>query len=645
MRRKQSGVFLVSAAIAVAIAGVLITFWGIRQAQQMRTERAERTGEALKIIGDAVQSFVVKYHDQIEKLLEHGTPLTLTVDGAAVSFQRGQQGNIPHDYYVANLTADNLINVMKIKGIGSKPPAGLGEYKIWIYRNCDVKQGTNCNIDTLTYITESMTKAGTKTPDMDSAVTAARKIGALGGVSRLDGHGKAEFVFLGGATVPMTFPEAGKSALIAVRGGFQSSAMDVFLRRDGSRAMTGDLQMGRHNIVGAGKLTMSDVEVTNASVKGSLDLGDATTQKSADIVNAGNITGNGKLAMSDLEVESGKVKGSLSADAMDVTNKLSVGGALTAKTATADTVTSTSVTADTVKTTKELKSGSGIVVLEKNYRVGGSCSGVGGLGQSSEGIALDSNGRVLSCQRGTWQLASAPQTEAEVPSPIVQIIRDREAMWLSVFRPGGGRLVSSVKGAIACTRMDSNRSEEMRALLINPVPDSEILYADDGEISFNRGGVNIPVACLSRSRHLSGVGGMPDPSTSLTHYYGIRPSEQFQSGSKGFDDIVEKLFRRREQELVVMGIWNYRWANCNGSYRARMEKALACTVTERDWCYSSTGGSQRASVEVDKSDGTPIVSFGNTYGDVTCAFRTKADALAAGFSLCGHEGNNCLAPW
>ncbi|EON11829.1 hypothetical protein [Pandoraea sp. SD6-2] len=67
MRSGQSGFFLVSAAVAVAVVGMLITFRGVQQRRQMRIERAERIGESLKAIGDAVETFTVKHHGEIEK--------------------------------------------------------------------------------------------------------------------------------------------------------------------------------------------------------------------------------------------------------------------------------------------------------------------------------------------------------------------------------------------------------------------------------------------------------------------------------------------------------------------------------------------------------------------------------------------------
>lgn len=88
MRKQQSGIFLISAAIAVAVLGVMISFWGVHQARQMRTEKAERMGEALKLMGDKVQSFVVEHHNAIVALLgPSAKPFTVrgvTLKGARI---------------------------------------------------------------------------------------------------------------------------------------------------------------------------------------------------------------------------------------------------------------------------------------------------------------------------------------------------------------------------------------------------------------------------------------------------------------------------------------------------------------------------------------------------------------------------------
>ncbi|MFK0376796.1 hypothetical protein [Pandoraea sp. NPDC090278] len=640
MRKKQTGAFLISAAIAVAILGVLISFWGVNYARQMRIERAERIGEALKIVGDRVQSFVVEHHHEIDALLRDGKP-ELKAGGETFQRETDSQGNV----YVGKLTAARLIKATNASGIGERPPGNVGEYVIRVYLSPDIA-GQKRNVETLTYIEKPIPKPYSSEPDMDAAAIAARKIGMLGGVSLIDGGHAFRFLDANGRSSTVeNFATTG--GLVAMRGGYSTSAMDVYLRRDGSRAMTGDLQMDKHDIVGAGKIAGDELKVASATVTGQLSLTDPKTNMRNNIVGAGNIEGDGKLTMRDLEVASAAVNGPLSANSMKVTGEMTVSGKLDASDAEIKTMKSGAISADSVATAKALKSGSGVVVLEKEYRVGGACGGVGGIDRSaSNGIALDAGGRVLSCQGGSWQLASTPKTITEVPDPIIQIIRKNEAVWLSIFKPDQHQGMHSVRGALACAHVDMPRGDMMTPAFLSSSGDAgspEVTLMGDGTISFYRSGRGASVACLSRSQRVKGeVYSITGPNSWT--YRTIAPHEQFASDSVEFQDKAIAIFTRRKQEHIVMGIWKYAWENCSGRYRGRMKGALACTVTERSWCYSTSGGSKRASVDID-TDGTPIVDFGNTYGEVTCAFPTKAHALAAGFSVCNHDGNNCVSIW
>ncbi|VVE50437.1 hypothetical protein PAQ31011_04674 [Pandoraea aquatica] len=635
MRKKQAGAFLISAAIAVAILGVLISFWGVNYARQMRIERAERIGEALKIVGDRVQSFVVEHHHEIDALLRDGKP-ELKAGGETFQRETDSQGNV----YVGKLTAARLIKATNASGIGERPPGNVGEYVIRVYLSPDVP-GQKRNVETLTYIEKPIPKPYSSEPDMDAAAIAARKIGMLGGVSQTEGGHAFRFLEANGrSSTVANFATTG--GLVAMRGGYSTSAMDAYLRRDGSRPMTGDLKMDKHDIVGAGKIVGHELQVasatvtgtldaTNVTIKGELNLTDPKTKARSDIVGAGDIKGAGKLTMGSLEVASAEVNGLLSAGSVQVSKDLNVSG---------------KAVADTVTSKEALKSGSGVVVLEKEYRVGGACSGVGGLDRSaSNGIALDAGGRVLSCQGGSWQLASTPKTITEVPDPIIKVIRTREAIWLSTFKPGATQGMVRVDGALACAPVGMRRTDMTSPTFVSPTGagSPEVWLEANGSVSFKGIGRGTEVACLSRSSWVKGeMYSLTGPNAWT--YVAIAPYEQFSSDSSEFKTRTAAIFARRQQEHIVMGIWKYEWANCSGSYRSRMKGALACTVRERNWCYSTSGGSKRASVEMD-TDGTPIVDFGNTYGEVTCAFPTKADTLAAGFSVCSYEGNNCVSTW
>lgn len=462
MRRKQSGIFLISAAIAVAVTGMLITFWGVNYTRQLRVERAERIGESLKIMGDATQSFAVKYHDRLNKLFEKNE--SFVIDGVQFTVT----GTAPR--VVGNLTAENLIKVMNVRGAASKPPNGMGEYAIRVYEDCVDNQ---CDIKTLVYLTQPIKRAYSDAPDYDAAATAMRKIGALGGMSRQNAPDHFRFLDNDGSESKVMNPAA-QPGLIAVRGGHQTSAMDTLLSLDGRKSMTGNLNLadksrgakgpvthhdivGAGNIEGAGTLKMASLDVGAASIQGTLNMESSRNNRRVNnnIVNAGNIEGTGKLTMTGLQVENATV------GALRATEGATFSGNLDLEDNDIDranSVKAKSVRATNVES-RSLKSTSGVVELGDAVVEGTQCD-VWGLGR-------DGAGRILSCQQDKdtswkWKLSmqSAPVTKDNVPQPVVeQIINDNRGsgLYISSFtlsspRPGkdavGFPLLLGSKGGV-----------------------------------------------------------------------------------------------------------------------------------------------------------------------------------------------------
>ncbi|MFJ2995119.1 hypothetical protein [Pandoraea sp. NPDC087047] len=415
----------------MAVVGALIAFWGSQQARQMRTERAERIGESLKIMGNAVETFTVKYHSDIDKFLAGSGAGTLTING--VEFTREQ---ISADRTrVANLTGESLIKALNLTGVSAEPPPGVGDYEIQVDRACE--NSNSCRIETLTYLTEPIKKTYSTDADLNLATVAARKIGAYGGVS-VDGN----FNFMGQDEGLLPIPNpSGLPGLLAMRGGSQTKDLNNIVMRDGSRGMTGDLQLKSknatgnevsHNIVGAGDikgsgvLSMGSLDVGGtASIKGTLDLGAEVdgSQKNNNIVNAGDIEGSGKLSMGALNVTQSATVGSLNAQGASTirgTLSLDNNDIDNAKSVKAKSLKATEVDADEVK--GKLKSKNGIVELDKAVAEGSECT-VWGIGR-------DNSGRIMSCQPGKrykweWKLSSVPTTAGEVPQPIVeQIVKE-----------------------------------------------------------------------------------------------------------------------------------------------------------------------------------------------------------------------------
>ncbi|MCE4061499.1 hypothetical protein LXM60_14935 [Pandoraea sputorum] len=433
MRKAQSGVFLISAAIAVAVVSLLISFWGLNYSRQLRIEKAERIGEALKVMGDKVQSFVVEHHDKIDALLRDPRK-TFVVEG--VRFERGTDAQSRP--YLTNLSAITLLKATRATGIGDRPPGNVGAYGIHVYHEC--KPGTSvCNVDTLTYIDKPMARRYSSEPDMDAAGMVARKIGVLGGVSLVEGQHDFRFIGTDGEFGTVANPKK-VAGLVAMRGGYSTVAHDVLVRRDGSQYMTGPLNFEqpdgtnpskKHDIVGVGTVTASAVEASKltvtggdisttgrmqangATISGELNLSSDVSNPNTynDIVGAKDIKGSGQLHMQGMTIAGDAKVGKLNS-----TGGATLGGPLDMS--DKDIKKAGRVEADT------LRAEEGVVELQKGSVQGQECK--------VWGMARDGDGRLLSCQRNApgsnywvWKLASTPGSVKEVPVEIVkEIIRD-----------------------------------------------------------------------------------------------------------------------------------------------------------------------------------------------------------------------------
>ncbi|VVE22668.1 hypothetical protein [Pandoraea fibrosis] len=390
MRIGQSGIFLISAAIAVGIVGMLITFFGVQQSRQMRIERAERIGESLKVIGNAVETFTVKHHGDIEKVLS-GTAGSFSAGGETFTVKGTPGPGATTE--IADLNATRLIKALALPGVGATPPRGVGEYRLHVYRICDAGSTSSCRIETLAYLTEPIKKLYSSEPDLSLAIVAAKKIGVYGGLSMPDNAGEFRFIEQVNGALPVANP-LGRPGLIAMRGGSQTKDLNNVVTRDGSRAMTGDLNFldpntsQKHSIVG----------VHNIKAEGALDVG--------------------QLNIADKAVARELNAATLSTDSLTTKGPSRFGGSLDM--GKENVTNAKTIEAQEVKS-KRLRSTSGIVELNEVQAVNDECKG--------SGIAVNGDGRVLSCQPDDksmtgrlWKLSGTANSKADVPDNVLMAI-------------------------------------------------------------------------------------------------------------------------------------------------------------------------------------------------------------------------------
>jgi len=439
MQRKQRGVFLIGATVAVAIVGMLLTIWMNQRMQEMRIQRAENIGAALKVIGEGVQSFVVKYQGEIhEALTSNPTPPVVLKDaGKLGSIKVGRLadsagpvlgiGNPP-----VAMTADHVIRIMNLPGVGGKPYAlPDANYVVRIF--ADGK-----DIGAVVYLDRTITQTYGNTPDWNMLSTAIRKIGVHGGFSK-DGDA-ANFTFPltpsadASRVIPITNP-LGAPGLLAVRAGYTFSPMNSYLRLDGKHAMTGNLNMGAKDIVGVGviegsggkdgKVTIGNELVAKKSIAAVENMVAGTnapdikaTLPDGDDAAAGNIAAQGwviagkglaagRARFSDTEINLPGAGSSLKVNGIIDAASLKAKGTIHGGLVTGDSIDSIGkLSGNSIKSRSDVSASGNLIstdgaFLLENFRAeaGTDCS------EKTGGIALNSKGQVVSCQGTTWQIS------------------------------------------------------------------------------------------------------------------------------------------------------------------------------------------------------------------------------------------------
>ncbi|GAB3630389.1 hypothetical protein GCM10027419_52460 [Pandoraea terrae] len=407
---------MVGAAIAVAVVGMLITFWGAQQARHMRIEKGAVVGEALKVLGRHVQGFVVQHHGDIKKLFLSNPGTRISMGGLEMSAKTTDLGKT-----IAGLTAESVIRVMGAKGIGASPPLAGAQYQIYVYSDNCADDNSKCDINSVTYLSAPIRSTYAAEPDFVASGVAVKKIGALGGISHKDEKNGVYFRFRDGngivpIKVPSPDPEVG---LIAVRGGNQISVQDVFMRRDGTRPMLGNLNMEErkgkhHNIAGAGDITgIGTLSMKQLSASQRVIAGYTGDDSVPPKYGSASIVAKGLIAGRDIKVEerlttknltvTGTVKKTLTTESINAEGTIhakkgpgtSAGGNLEAD---------GNIKADgNISSRGTVTIGSGQLHMGKQFSPGSWCTG--------HSIGLSFEGLLMACQNNQWRVAEGQRGE------------------------------------------------------------------------------------------------------------------------------------------------------------------------------------------------------------------------------------------
>ena len=253
--------------------------------QDMKTNQenmiADTVGHQIKQIGEAVNRYISIHYDKLSTLSSSSSqsndpgPRTCTSNGCEITYQTlANEGLLPVAYTGINMQKSSYKIVLKRSGATPNYVVnGL------ITTTLPWSESGKLRYDLLG---KAMQEAG-----IDSGMTQSAAL-----VSGLQGAWTA---------TSSAFNNITAAGLLAYRVGYDSSMYSVYLRRDGTLPMTGNLNMGNQDINNARNITAAGTTTTEvlrtggaAAIGSTLDVGGVATLNS-DLNVAGNGQVNGNL--------------------------------------------------------------------------------------------------------------------------------------------------------------------------------------------------------------------------------------------------------------------------------------------------------------------------------------------------------------
>lgn len=245
--------------------GSLITFMKFQDMKnEQETVMANAVGAQIKQLGEAVNRYISVRYDKLSTLSNAtgtGTdpgPRTCNSDSCEISYKTLiNEGLLPVSYTGENLQKSSY--KILLKRDGSSPNYVINGL---VVTSTVWKDGTKIRHDLLG---KAMMSAG-----IDSGVT--RSATAASGYGGQWNEKSSDY------------NNITAEGLLAYRVGYDSSMYSVFLRRDGTLPMTGDLNMDGHNIKNLNNLTATGDLITTGNISGK------DISASGAITSGGNVT-------------------------------------------------------------------------------------------------------------------------------------------------------------------------------------------------------------------------------------------------------------------------------------------------------------------------------------------------------------------
>lgn len=360
-RRAQRGFTLLEVGIAIAISMMAATAFLWVQTMNLRVSKANAQGTQLTTLSNAVATYMTTYYSQLVN--NQAIAGFANIYAPTVAELKTAQIVLPPNFSATNLYGGGYAVTI------SKTPGGC--------------VSPNCDISSITNLTNAITNPLTGRVDGAALGNAMSVIGADGGFSTNAVPGS--ITGQGGAWTA-TNPAGSVAGILAMRAGYGSSGWAQFLRRDGQLPMTGPLNMGSQNVNNANTVNSTTLANSgNATVGGTLGVtGQTSTNGIANTgsLSTGNTTVNGTAT---------------------VTGNTSLGGTLAV---TGYTNTNGLTNAGNLTNTGDVSTGK--ILLNTIVGNGSSCVGLNGFQASTAA------GSIVSCINGVWQ---TPSGSVQPPSP------------------------------------------------------------------------------------------------------------------------------------------------------------------------------------------------------------------------------------
>lgn len=270
MKKQNKKGFSLLELILVLGVGTTVTFMKFQDMKnEQETVVAKAVGEQIKQMGEAVNSYINIRYDKLS---------TLT----SSSSQSSDPGPRTCSGSVCEITYQTLVNEGLLPSSFSGVNAQKSSYKIFLRRSGNVP---NYIINGLITTTNVWVDGGKVRYDLLGKAMQAAGIdsGMTKTTTAASGYGGQW------SELSTDYSNITDAGLLAYRVGYDSAMYSVYLRRDGTLPMTGDLNMGGQSIYNAQNITAAGITTTGVLKT----VGEATV--GADLTVAGNTQVNGNI--------------------------------------------------------------------------------------------------------------------------------------------------------------------------------------------------------------------------------------------------------------------------------------------------------------------------------------------------------------